>query len=210
MPTSTTVRPRQYYLDWLRVLSIFLVFVYHSARIFGFESFHINNARAYAGADSFTVTLTIVGMPLLFLVAGASAFLSLGKTPAGRYLKERVLRLLVPFAVGMLTHIPIQVYLERVNHGQFSGNLFEFLPHYFEGFYGLGGNFAWMGLHLWFLMMLFLYTLLSMPVLVWLARGRGAAILDRAAGFLARRGAIYRLICLLCCWPLPWTRQRWA
>lgn len=193
MPTTTAVRPRQQYLDWLRVLSIFLVFVYHTARIFGGESFHINNARAYAGVDSLTSILTILGMPLLFLVAGASAFLSLGKTAPGRYMKERVLRLLVPFAVGLLTHIPILVYLERVNHGEFTGSLFDFLPHYFDGFYGFGGNFAWMGLHLWFLVMLFLYTLLALPVLVWLARGRGAAVLDRVAGFLARPGAIYLL-----------------
>lgn len=194
MPNSATVRPRQYYLDWLRVLSIFLVFVYHTARIFGGESFHINNLRTYAGVDSFTAMLTIVGMPLLFLVAGASAYLSLGKTAPGRYMKERVLRLLVPFAAGLLTHIPILVYLERVNHGEFTGSLVDFLPHYFDGFYGFGGNFAWMGLHLWFLVMLFLYTLLALPVLVWLARGRGAAVLARAADFLARPGAIYLLV----------------
>jgi hypothetical protein len=106
-------------------------------------------------------------------------------------MKERVLRLLVPFAAGLLTHIPILVYLERVNHGEFSGSLIDFLPHYFDGFYGFGGNFAWMGLHLWFLMMLFFYTLFALPILVWLARSRGAAVLDRVAGFLARPGAIY-------------------
>ena len=194
MPTTTAVRPRQQYLDWLRVLSIFLVFVYHTARIFGGESFHINNARAYAGVDSLTSILTILGMPLLFLVAGASAFLSLGKTAPGRYMKERVLRLLVPFAVGLLTHIPILVYLERVNHGEFTGSLFDFLPHYFDGFYGFGGNFAWMGLHLWFLMMLFFYTLLALPILVWLARGRGAAVMDRLSRFLARPGFVYLMV----------------
>ncbi len=194
MHASTTIRPRQYYLDWLRVLSIFLVFVYHAARIFGGEQFHINNARTYPGVDSFTSILTIVGMPLLFLVAGASAYLSLGKTTAGRYMKERVLRLLVPFAAGLLTHIPILVYLERVNHGEFSGSLIDFLPHYFDGFYGFGGNFAWMGLHLWFLVMLFLYTLMALPVLVWLTRGKGAAVLDRVAGFLSRRGALNLLV----------------
>jgi hypothetical protein len=45
----------------------------------------------------------------------------------------QVLRLLVPLLVGIFTHIMLQVYLERVSHGQFSGSFFEFIPHYFDG-----------------------------------------------------------------------------
>jgi hypothetical protein len=189
--SAPTIRSRQYYLDWLRVLSMLLVFVFHASRIFGEGRFHVNNARGYEGIDTFTAILTIWGIPLLFLVAGASVYLSLGKTAPRPYLRERVSRLLVPFVVGSLTHVPIQVYLERVNHGEFAGSFFDFLPHYFDGLYGFGGNFAWMGLHLWFLMMLFLYTLIALPVLVWLARGRGAAVLERFAGWLARPGVLY-------------------
>ena len=181
---------RQFYLDWLRVISIFLVFVYHSLRIFGREGFHINSANAYVAIDNLGVVLTSVGMPLIFLVAGASAYFSLNKYSSGRYIKDRALRLLVPFAAGLLTHIPVLVYLERVNHEDFSGSYLDFLPHYFEGLYGFGGNFAWMGLHLWFLMMLFLYTLISLPILAAMRRGR---FLDRAGRFLARPGAIYLL-----------------
>ena len=181
---------RQYYLDWLRVISIFLVFVYHALRIFGREGFHINNANAYVAIDNLSVVLTSVGMPLIFLVAGASAYFSLNKYTTGRYLKDRALRLLVPFAAGLLTHIPILVYLERVNHGDFSGSYFDFLPHYFDGLYGFGGNFAWMGLHLWFLLMLFVYTVISLPLLMALRRGR---ILERISQFLAKRGTIYLL-----------------
>jgi hypothetical protein len=181
---------RQFYLDWLRVISIFLVFVYHSLRIFGREGFHINSANAYVAIDNLGVVLTSVGMPLIFLVAGASAYFSLNKYSSGRYIKDRALRLLVPFAAGLLTHIPVLVYLERVNHEDFSGSYLDFLPHYFEGLYGFGGNFAWMGLHLWFLMMLFLYTLISLPVLAAMRRGR---FLESAGRFLARPGAIYLL-----------------
>lgn len=181
---------RQYYLDWLRVLSIFLVFVYHSLRIFGNEGFHINNATAHASIDNLGIVLTSLGMPLIFLVAGASAYFSLNKYTPGRYLKDRALRLLVPFAAGLLTHIPILVFLERVNHEQFSGTYLEFLPHYFDGLYGFGGNFAWMGLHLWFLMMLFVYTLISLPLLMGLRRGH---ILEKIGQFLAKSGMIYLL-----------------
>jgi glucan biosynthesis protein C len=44
------------------------------------------------------------------------------------------------------------------------------LPDYFDGFYAFGGNFAWMGLHLWYLEMLFLYSLLLLPLFILLKR----------------------------------------
>jgi len=45
------------------------------------------------------------------------------------------------------------------------GGFLAFLPHYFEGWYGFGGNFAWMGLHLW--------DLDRLRVLIQVARGAG-------------------------------------
>ena len=74
---------------------------------------------------------------------------------AGKFVKDKVLRLLVPLLVGDFTHASLQVYLERFTHGQFSGSYFQFLPHYFKGFYEGGnpasGNFALTGMHLWYL-----------------------------------------------------------
>ena len=34
--------------------------------------------------------------------------------------------------------------------------------------YGFGGNFAWMGLHLWYLLMLFVFSGLMLPVFQWI------------------------------------------
>lgn len=187
---ASPTESRQYYLDWFRVLSIFLVFVYHTLRIFSVETFHINNPVVYPVVDVAGIILTTLGMPLIFLVAGASAYFSLSKYSPGRYIKDRALRLLVPFAVGIFTHIPILVYVERVNRGEFAGSFFDFAPHYFDGWYGFGGNFAWMGLHLWFLMMLFLYTLISLPFLLALKRGQ---TLEKIGRFLTMPGAIYLL-----------------
>ena len=45
---TPAAKPRQYYIDWLRVIAIFLVFVYHSLRPFGSEYFHVMNGRPYA------------------------------------------------------------------------------------------------------------------------------------------------------------------
>lgn len=77
-------------------------------------------------------------------------------------MRERVTRLLVPLGVGIFTHIILQVYIENVTHGRFSGTFWQFIPHYFDGWYAFGGNFAWMGLHLWYLLMLFLFSWLML------------------------------------------------
>ena len=189
---TLATRPRQYYIDWLRVIAIFLVFIYHSLRPFGSEYFHVMNDRAYAGVDLITAILPIFGMPLVFLISGAGAFYALGKRSGGRYLWDRVLRLLVPFFVGMVTYIPLLVYLERVHHGDFEGNFAAFLGQYFDGLYGFGGDFAWMGLHLWYLALLFFFTLLMLPLIAWLrhsaAGGRALAWHSR---LFARPGLVY-------------------
>ncbi len=189
---TPAAKPRQYTIDWLRVIAIFLVFVYHSLRPFGSEDFHVMNNRAYPAIDAITAILPIFGMPLVFLISGAGAFYALGKRSGGRYLWDRVLRLLVPFVVGMATYIPFLVYLERVHHGDFVGSFPAFLGHYFDGLYAFGGDFAWMGLHLWYLALLFLFTLLILPLMAWLRHSvAGARALAWQCRLFARPGLIY-------------------
>jgi hypothetical protein len=189
---NPVAKPRQYYIDWLRVIAIGLVFVYHSLRPFGSEPFHIVNDRSYAGVDIVTTILPIFGMPLVFLISGAGAYYALGKRSGGRYLWDRVLRLLVPFAVGMVTYIPLLVYLERVHHGDFVGSFPAFMAHYFDGLYAFGGDFAWMGLHLWYLALLFLFTLLMLPLMAWLRHSAaGGRALDWHSRLFARPGMVY-------------------
>jgi hypothetical protein len=90
----------------------------------------------------------------------------------------------------------LQVYFERVSHHQFSGSLLEFLPHYFEGIYGFGGNFALVGNHLWYLAVLFLFCVVLLPVIMLLKTRTGTSILDRVTGVLSRFGLFYLLALL--------------
>ncbi len=175
MGTQATVR--RYYLDWIRVIVIFTVFVYHSTRFFNLGDWHVKNPATYAGVELFEQVLATWMMPLCFLVSGASVFYALGKGSVGAFVKDKVLRLLVPLVAGIFTHSALQIYLERVSHGQFSGSFFEFYPRYFDGLYGLGGNLAWMGVHLWYLEMLFVFALLCLPLFLFLRRGPGRYLL---------------------------------
>jgi glucans biosynthesis protein C len=170
IPEKRTSLRRRFELDWLRVATIGVMFFFHSARFFDADGWHLKNGQQSAVA-SFFVDLTIQWMmPLFFFISGASVWFSLRQRNAGRYLGERVTRLLVPFVFGTLVLIPPQVYLERLSQGQFTGSFLAFYPHYFEGWYGFGGNFAWMGLHLWYLEVLFVFSLVTFPLFLLLSR----------------------------------------
>ena len=99
----------------------------------------------------------------------------------------------MPFIFGTLVLIPPQVYFERVSNQEFNGSYFEFYPHYFDGFYAFGGNFAWMGLHLWYLQMLFVYSLLFLPLFIYLRKEKAWDSVSNLARIFKRRGTIFIL-----------------
>ena len=185
---------RRYDLDWLRVLAILAIFVFHSTRLYDTDDWSIKNLTTYPPMDVWKTFAMSWGMPLILIVSGASAFLALSKVSLGKYLKGLFVRLLVPLLVGMFTHIAFQVYLEALDKGNFSGSFWSFYPHYFEGMYGFGGNFAWMGLHLWYLEILFVLSLLLLPLFAWLKKtSSGKWVLKALGDWLAKPGAAYFL-----------------
>ncbi len=187
---------RRHDLDWLRVLAILTVFIYHSTRFFNLENWHVKNSVTYFWVEVWNAFATNWMMPLIFVISGASIFYALGKGGVGKFFKDKVLRLLVPLLVGAFTHASLQVYLERITHGQFSGSYFEFLPFYFHGIYDDGdptaGNFAFHGMHLWYLLFLFLFSLVFYPLLRWLKEG-GRGLLAKLGDFLALPGVVFTL-----------------
>jgi glucan biosynthesis protein C len=187
---------RLYFLDWLRVLAILTVLVYHSTRFFNMGDWHIKNPTWYPWVEVWNGFAVSWLLPLLFVISGASLFYAVAKGGAGKFVRDKVLRLLVPVVVCDLTHASLQVYLERLTHAQFSGTYFQFLPSYFQGIYDgtnpASGNFAVTGMHLWYLVWLFVFTLLLYPLMRWL-RGRGHRVLSWVGKVLALPGVVYAL-----------------
>ncbi|MEW5869220.1 MAG: acyltransferase family protein [Chloroflexota bacterium] len=181
---------RRFDLDWLRVIAILMVFVFHSTRFFDKFDWHVKNPSTYQGVQLWTTFFSTWGMPLMFVISGASLYFSVGRP--GKFAKDKALRLLVPLVVGVFTHVALGVYLERLTHYQFSGSFFAFYPRYFQGLYGEGGNFAWMGLHLWYLLVLFVYSLLFLPVF-YLLKGPWKKALLWLGDLFSRPGLVYLL-----------------
>jgi len=194
---ETKAGQRKIYLDWLRVLGVFAVFFYHTTRFFNPGDWHVKNPITYGWLDIWDAFATTWLMPLLWIVSGFSLFYAVGRSGTVKFVKDKVLRLVVPLVVGMLTHVSLQVYLERLTHGDFSGTYFQFLPYYFQGHYEGGnpaaGNFALTGMHLWYLAWLFAFTLILYPLMRWLV-GRGKGVLGWLGNALSQPGAVFVLV----------------
>ncbi|MCC3158247.1 acyltransferase family protein [Hymenobacter sp. 15J16-1T3B] len=172
---------RHTYLDWLRLLCIAGVLVFHCAMPFATdEQWHIRNAESSNLLLELVAFMHLWRMPLLFFVSGAVSYYMLRRRSAGSFVGLRVRRLLVPLVFGMLVVVPPQIYMERLTQG-FQGSFWHFYPSIFTTGSYPHGNLSWH--HLWFVAYLLDYDLLLAPLFAWLAG-------PRSAGFRARLGRL--------------------
>jgi peptidoglycan/LPS O-acetylase OafA/YrhL len=196
---SNPIKPqRRYDIDWMRVLAVLLLFPFHTARIFDTHSnWYIKNESLSEALTYFIFYLHPWHMALLFLLAGASTWYALGYRSSGQYVKERFIRLLIPLIFGLLIIVPPQSYFGLLNHTGFSGsflawysNFFSINPADMDGYFM--GGFA-LG-HLWFILFLFLFSLLALPVFLFLRRHDfGKRLVGWVAAFCSYPGMILLL-----------------
>lgn len=186
---------RLYYLDWLRVIAIFGVFLIHITFVFNEIDFQIKNAEQSEVLTTFTAFFFPWGMPLVFLIAGAGSRFALQRRTPGRYARERFVRLLIPLVVSSILLSPIVRYLEwsnKLQMGMAPGSFLEFAGGLaaapFPRF--LGG----VAIHLWFLGFLFCYSLLTLPLFRWLNGSTGQRLVSRMARLCDHRGSILLFI----------------
>ena len=167
-PTKPTF-VRHYYIDYLRVFAILLVFLYHVFLIFAEDAhWNIENDQKSVLLREFNILITVFRMPLLFFVAGFITTAVLGKYPTLEFIRQRFVRLILPFILCTFIVVAPQIYYMRLFQGVTYGSYFEF----FQTFITLErypvGNFHWK--HLWFIPYLFVYNMLSIPIYAWLKR----------------------------------------
>ncbi|MGD6804506.1 acyltransferase family protein [Rossellomorea vietnamensis] len=157
---------RRYDLDWLKVIATLLVFLYHCSMFFNPFDWHVKNNELDSSVIlAFSLLIGTWIMPIFFVISGISSYFSLQKRRMGTYMNERLLRLGIPLVFGVLILSPPQVYIERLDNNQFTGSFLEFLPLAYKGLYleiGATGNFAFVGLHLWYLLALILFSFITM------------------------------------------------
>jgi hypothetical protein len=167
-----------------------LVF-FHSARVFDTGGFYVKNDPTSEAVTTGLFFMALWGMPLLFVIAGTGMWYSLKSRSAGQFARERVRRLLVPLIFGVVVIVPPQVWTRLRGDPGYAESFWEFLPRFFDVEFTLHSFpfIIWSdpstGLfetgHLWFVVILFAYSLLLLPLIWLLRRPSGLRMIDRLA-----------------------------
>jgi hypothetical protein len=185
-----------------------LVF-FHTAQIFYPGWFPVKNAPPSLREVNQIVTLALVtftglwGMPLMFLIAGVATWYSLRKRTVGEFVRERFRRLFVPFVVGLVILVPPQVYYATLQQDPtYHETYVQFYPRFFNVTFApdfplfITGappdEFFQFG-HLWFLLFLFAFTLVLLPLWLYLKSPAGQRLVEQFAAFCTRPGMIFLL-----------------
>lgn len=151
---------RRYDIDWIRVIAIGLLLIYHVA--IGFQAWgimigFITNDRTW---DSLWVPMTMLNVwriPLLFFVSGMGVYYALRNRSWKQLLAERAGRILLPFLFGAVAIVPIHVYL-------------------WQRYYHLSTGYAPNPAHLWFLGNIFVYVVVLSPLFFFLKRNENGRL----------------------------------
>ncbi len=167
---------RHYGMDWLRIGAFALLIFYHVGMVFVPWNFHVKLQIE----DWVAVPMLATNpwrLALLFVVSGyASRALLARSRHVGAFAGNRSKRLLVPLLVGVFVVVPPQPWAEVASkYGYTHG-----LPYFFAHDYFRFGTFHGIVLptwqHLWFVVYLWVYTLLLAGLLAFSsARIRGGA-----------------------------------
>jgi glucans biosynthesis protein C len=187
---------RIHYFDWLRAIAVLGVVLYHALLPFGRGLWFIRNAQLSNVLGAVVSVLSTFGLPILFLVAGASARFALQRRSTRAFLAERARRLLVPFVIGTVLLTPPAGYLMGLHSGTVSGSFLQYLVAYpgvvfdYQRTVGLSPRNLEVGMHLWFLPALFVFAALGSPIFAFLSSDRGRSVVDALAGLARRPGAM--------------------
>ncbi|MDP3749409.1 MAG: acyltransferase family protein [Phenylobacterium sp.] len=179
--TSSATSERRPDLDWIRVGAFFLLILYHVGMFYVPWDFHVKSPDPVEWLRPVMWLTNPWRLTLLFLVSGAATRFMADKLTAGGLAKARTARLLPPILLAVFVIVPPQTYYEIVEELAYAGSFAEFYGKYVtaSGHWRPGGEplITPTYNHMWFVVYLFLYSLILAAALKW---GRGlVATLDR-------------------------------
>lgn len=153
---------RRYDIDWLRVITIGLLLIYHITIIFQPWGILIQFIQSDQSLESLWVPMSMLNIwriPLLFFVSGMGVCFAIRKRDWKQLFTERSKRIFLPFLFGMFFIVPLHVLI-------------------WQNYYLQDLAYRPNPSHLWFLANIFIYVLLLSPVFYYLKRNEDAKIMQ--------------------------------
>jgi peptidoglycan/LPS O-acetylase OafA/YrhL len=148
------VNERRYDIDWLRVVAIALLLIYHIAIVFQPWAAFIGFIRSEVPMEGLWKPMSLLNVwriPFLFYVSGMGVYFAIRKRNGWELVKERSKRILLPFVFGVFAVAPLHVFV-------------------FQHYYALPLQYYPHPGHLWFLGNIFGYVVLLAPLFYLLMR----------------------------------------
>ncbi|MFD2178444.1 acyltransferase family protein [Veronia pacifica] len=111
---------RRYDLDWLRVIAVFLLIVYHCAITFqpwAAKISFIQNSQSATHIWTLMSALNVWRIPLVFLISGFAFAASIRRRSPGEMIRDRASRILLPAIFTTLILTPVHYALFQVESG---------------------------------------------------------------------------------------------
>lgn len=169
--TSNNNEFRLHSLDWLRVIAIAVLVIYHTCMVYVPEwGYHYKNPLASESIQSFMILTSPWRMGLLWIVSG----IALGFMLKGRQLlpllQIRSNQLLLPLLIGVVFVVPVQLFAQMKQAGDMPLDIVGFVwafyvqpSQYFDNYSsGIWPRFDVN--HLWFLRSLWRFSILLLIV----------------------------------------------
>ena len=145
---------RRHDIDWLRVIAIGLLLIYHIAIIFQPWAMFIGFIKSDEFLEGLWKPMTMLNVwriPLLFYVSGMGLYFAMRKRNWKQLLLERTKRILLPFLFGIVAITTLHMFVFQLYYNMPLG----YFPH--QG-------------HLWFLGNIFVYVLILLPFFYYLKK----------------------------------------
>lgn len=157
-----TLDTRRYDIDWLRVILFGILILYHVG--IGFTDWSVygikNNVTGGKTLDLLLDFSHTWRLPALFMISGMGTYFALRKRNIRTFIQERVLRLMLPLFVGVnLVNI---IHVRVLNLSSDTRPIIDYIIAWWTGEHRAE--------HLWFIENLFIYSLIAIPLYLWIKK----------------------------------------
>ena len=170
MLDSTTAHPRRYDLDWLRIVAFGLLIFYHVGMFYVTWGWHVKSVYASSFVEPLMQIVNPWRLALLFFISGVAIRFATDKAKSlRRFAGSRLTRLGLPVVFGLYVWVMPQAYYQVRQSGEFAGSIMAFWPDYLlleQKFSTITPTWN----HLWYLVYVLTYILLTLPLLPLLRR----------------------------------------